>query len=204
MFTGIITDIGEITSVKGNRMTLGCGFAANSIALGASIACDGCCLTATDIKTKPGDGCFFSVDVSNETLEHTTLGQWRAGRRVNLERSLTLRDELGGHIVAGHVDAVTSIISRVEDDACVRFMLDVPDKLAHLVAKKGSVALDGVSLTVNEIDGTRVSVNIVPHTLEHTTWGTRAEGEMVNLEVDLLARYVARISDVLNEKQSGR
>lgn len=203
MFTGIITDIGEITSIKGNQFTLDCSFDANSIALGASIACDGCCLTATDIEAKPGGGCFFSVDVSNETLEHTTLGQWSAGRRVNLERSLSLRDELGGHIVTGHVDAVAPIISRVQDDACVRFILDIPVKLAHLVAKKGSVALDGVSLTVNEIDGTRASVNIVPHTLEYTTWSSRGEGDMINLEVDLLARYVARISDVLNEKQSG-
>jgi riboflavin synthase len=197
MFTGIITEMGELAAAENGRMTIACGYDAGSIAIGASIACDGCCLTVVDVEPVAGDGCRFSVDVSNETLAHTTLGDWRAGRRVNLERALTLQSELGGHLVMGHVDAVARIAERREDGASTRFTIEGPTEFAHLVAEKGSVALDGVSLTVNEVDGARFGINVVPHTLECTTWSDRREGDAVNLEVDLLARYVARISDVL-------
>lgn len=197
MFTGIVTDVGRVASRDGGRMEIACGYDAATIGIGASIACDGCCLTVTALEPE-GSGCRFSADVSNETLAHTTLGDWRTGRAVNLERALTLRDELGGHIVTGHVDAVAVIAGREPDGDSVRFRVDCPRELAHLVAAKGSVALDGVSLTVNDVEGPRFGVNIVPHTLAHTAWGEKREGDRVNLEVDLLARYVARMQNVRN------
>lgn len=197
MFTGLITDVGRVASRDGGRMTLACAYDAASIAVGASIACDGCCLTVTRVDEAP-NGSRFHVDISNETLAHTTLGRWSEGRNVNLERALTLQQELGGHIVTGHVDAVAVIAERRSDGESVRFAIDCPNELAHLVAAKGSIALDGVSLTVNEVDGARFGVNIVPHTLAHTTWGEKRDGDKVNLEVDLLARYVARMQDVRN------
>jgi riboflavin synthase len=199
MFTGIITDIGELVAVESGQMQIAAAYDPDSITLGASIACDGCCLTVTSVEAADG-GCRFGVDVSNETLARTTLGKWKPGRRVNLERALTLQHELGGHIVTGHVDAVAIIADRKEDGDSVRFSIDCPQELAHLVAEKGSVALDGVSLTVNEVEGTRFGVNLVPHTLRATTWSARRKGDKVNLEVDLLARYVARISNVLHRE----
>ncbi|RME98693.1 MAG: riboflavin synthase, partial [Alphaproteobacteria bacterium] len=152
------------------------------------------CLTVT-AREAAGAGALFSIDVSNETLAHTTLGAWQEGDRVNLERSLHLGDEMGGHIVTGHVDAVTTIEDSEADGDSRRFRIALPAHLAHLVATKGSVALDGVSLTVNDVDKQTFGVNIVPHTLQHTTWGLKRRGDRVNLEVDLLARYVARITE---------
>jgi riboflavin synthase len=195
MFTGIITDVGTIAEVDKGRMAITCSYDPSTIAIGASIACDGCCLTVTDIERADGSGCCFKVDVSNETLSRTTLGDWSTGRRLNLERALTLQDELGGHMVSGHVDAVASVLDKQADGASTRFTIECPDDLACFIAKKGSVALDGMSLTVNEVEGSRFAVNLVPHTLGNTTWGEIEPGARINLEVDQLARYVARIME---------
>ena len=196
MFTGLITDVGTVQACDGGRFEIACSYPADEIAIGASIACDGCCLTATRIAPGPqGNGAVFSVDVSNETLSLTTLGAWRPGRRINLERSLKLGDEMGGHLVTGHVDGLAQITDRSVDGDSVRFTLEAPAELAPYIAKKGSVALDGTSLTVNDVDGVRLYVNLIPHSLSVTTWGERAQGDQVNLEVDLLARYVARIGE---------
>lgn len=196
MFTGLVTDIGTLRHAESGRFELGCGYALDQDAIGASIACDGCCLTVVEVQ--PGEGEFhsaFSVDVSNETLSKTTLGRWCAGRKINLERSLTPTSELGGHIVTGHVDGIAEIVSLEPDGDSMRFEIEVPDHLARFIAPKGSVALNGVSLTVNDVDGSRFGVNLIPHTLQVTTWGELAAGDRINLEVDLLARYVARITE---------
>ncbi len=142
-----------------------------------------------------GNGALVAVEASNETLARTTLGDWQVGRRINLERALAFGDELGGHLVTGHVDGRAKILAREPDGDSVRFVLESPKALSPFIAAKGSVALDGVSLTVNEVDGTRFGVNIIPYTLAHTTWGDRRPGDLVNLEVDLLARYVARLRE---------
>ena len=195
MFTGLITDIGQVHAAKGGAIDIACGYELGKDAIGASIACDGCCLTITSTKPGPdGSKSMFSVDVSNETMEHTTLGSWVPGRRINLERSLTPSSELGGHIVTGHVDAAARIVERARDGASVRFTIEVDKSLEKFIAPKGSIALNGVSLTVNEVEGNRFGINLIPHTLEATSWGALAAGDEVNLEVDLLARYVARIS----------
>lgn len=195
MFTGIITDIGQVHSAEGGIFDIACHFELADDSIGASIACDGCCLTVTG--TKPGPDGFkslFRVDVSNETLEHTTLGSWVPGRKINLERSLTPASEIGGHIVTGHVDAAAKITSRSIDGESVRFTINVDERLARFIAPKGSVALNGVSLTINEIEGNQFGINLIPHTLEVTNWGHAEIGDEINLEVDLLARYVARIN----------
>ncbi len=192
MFTGIISDLGTVAVRDGGRFTIRCGYAAESIALGASIACDGTCLTAVEVAPDAG-GSGFVVDVSNETLGKTTLDEWQRGRRVNLERALRAGDELGGHLVAGHVDGVGRIVDMRADGDSRRFTVEAPVELARYIASKGSVALDGISLTVNEVVGNRFGVNIIPHTLTHTTLGARKPGDRVNLEVDLIARYVARL-----------
>jgi len=192
VFTGLVSDVGEVVAREGGRFTIRSGYAAASIALGASIAHDGCCLTALGMRAE-GDGSIYELDVSNETLCKTTLGSWTAGRRVNLERSLKAGDELGGHIVMGHVDGVARILDIREDGQSRRFTLEAPPELARFIAPKGSVALDGTSLTVNEVEGGRFGVNLIPHTLSVTTWGTRKTGDRVNLEIDPLARYVARL-----------
>jgi riboflavin synthase len=194
MFTGIISDIGEVAAREGGRFTIRCGYAAESIAIGASIACDGACLTATTVAAA-GKGCTFTVDVSNETLARTTLGDWQPGRRLNLERALKAGDELGGHIVSGHVDGVGRIADSRPDGQSRRFTIEVPADLAPYVASKGSVALDGISLTVNEVAENSFGINIIPHTLTHTTLGAKKPGDKVNLEVDLFARYVARLME---------
>src|SRR6476659_4394014 len=154
MFTGIITDIGELADRAGGSLTIRCSYAADSIAIGASISCDGACLTATEV-APAGSGSLFKVDVSNETLSKTTLGDWRPGQRINLERALKAGDELGGHIVAGHIDGVARIVSIRSDGDSRRFTIEVPADLARYIAPKGSVALDAISLTVNEVDGAR-------------------------------------------------
>ncbi len=168
---------------------------AASIAIGASIACDGCCLTATRIEPDGTGASLFDVEASNETLARTTLGRWTIGSRVNLERSLALGDELGGHLVTGHIDGVAEILAVEADGTSKRFEIACPEALAAFVAAKGSVALDGTSLTVNAVRGNRFTVNIIPHTLEVTTWGQKRAGDQLNMEVDLIARYVARLSE---------
>ena len=193
MFTGIITDLGRVRAVEraasgDTRLIFSTRYDTSRIALGASIACSGACLTVTE----HGPG-WFAVEVSGETLSRTTLGSWRPGRAVNLEQSLKLGDEVGGHLVSGHVDGVARI-ERIEPaGGSLRFVIDVPVELARFIAAKGSVALDGVSLTVNEVNGTAFGVNIIDHTRRATTFGEVKPGDRVNLEVDLLARYVARL-----------
>ncbi len=192
MFTGIITDIGEVAAREGGRYTIRSSYEGAGIALGASIACDGVCLTVTSVKADP-EGSVFTVDVSNETQSKSTLGSWRPGRRINLERALKAGDELGGHIVSGHVDGLAKIVDIQDDGESKRFTFEAPEHLAMYVAPKGSVALDGTSLTVNEVSGTRFGVNIIPHTLTMTTWSTKKTGDLINLEVDQFARYMARM-----------
>ncbi len=194
MFTGIISDIGEVTAREGGRFTIACTYAAGSIAIGASIACDGACLTATRVVSAER-GCLFDVDVSNETLDRTTLGGWKPGTGINLERALKAGDELGGHLVSGHVDGLATIVEIRPDGGSRRITLHVPDGLARYVAPKGSVTLDGISLTVNEVVGNRFGINVIPHTLTHTTLGAKKPGGSLNFEVDLLARYVARLME---------
>ncbi len=197
MFTGIITDIGEVTAVVAGdqtgdqRFTIATRFDMDNVDLGASIACSGCCLTVTSKGKANGRG-WFTVDVSGESLSKTTLGTWTVGRRINLERSLKFGDELGGHLVYGHVDGVARIGSITPEGGSLRYVFDAPPALKAFIASKGSVAIDGVSLTVNEVDGARFGVNIIPHTQRETTFGTARAGDPVNLEVDMLARYVAR------------
>lgn len=272
MFTGIVSGVGTLQARHGARLSIACRFKRSSLEEGASIACDGCCLTITRVwkgfELGKGESGFeppieprsqrrwileickragitptvfarkakltpstvnrfvnersgaqkglgsttlnklktaalslfnqddaFEVQVSNETLARTTLGAWQEGRRINLERALGLGDELGGHLVTGHIDGRTRIIARDPDGESARFVLESPPEFAPFIAAKGSVALDGVSLTVNEVDGTRFGVNIIPYTLAHTTWQDLGPGDLVNLEVDLLARYVARLRE---------
>jgi len=193
MFTGIITDVGRVAAIDArgdSRFTLETGLDLSDVAMGASIACNGVCLTV--IEWSQGR---FVVDVSAETLSKTTLGAWQGGTRVNLERSLQLGAELGGHLVYGHVDGVARIVSVRPDGDSQRWPFEAPRDLARFIAPKGSVALDGVSLTVNEVDGSRFGVNIIPHTQAVTTWGGMAAGQRVNIEIDMLARYVARLAE---------
>jgi riboflavin synthase len=199
MFTGIVTDIGEVLSVKARaddlrRLKIACGYARAGIADGASIACSGACLTV--VGTGEEDGrTWFAADAGAETLRLTTAGGWRHGTRLNLERALKIGDELGGHLVSGHVDGLAELIAREDLTDMARLVFRAPAPLARFIAPKGSVALDGVSLTVNEVEGTSFGVNIIPYTLTHTTWQDRQPGDLVNLEVDLLARYVARLRE---------
>ncbi len=191
MFTGIVTDLGVVKRVargEGLALTIATRYDTSLIAIGASIACSGACLTV--VAKEPG---VFSVEVSGETLLRTTLGDWREGTPVNLERPLKLGDELGGHIVLGHVDAVARILERREEKETVRFRFEAPQDLSRFIAEKGSVALDGVSLTVNEAEGCRFGVAIIPHTLANTNFGQAVVGQRMNLEIDPIARYLARL-----------
>src|SRR5258708_27270444 len=191
MFSGIITDLGEIRAVEpggDTRIVIGTSYPMAEVAIGASIACSGACLTVVD---KGAD--WFAAMVSAETMARTTLATWRSGTKVNLERALRLGDEFGGHIVLGHVDGVARIIERQPQGDSLRFSFAAPPHLARAIAAKGSVALDGVSLTVNEVEGERFGVNIIPHTQSFTSFGTAQIGEGVNIEIDVLARYVARL-----------
>jgi len=197
MFTGLVSDIGEIIAVRERaeglrRLAIACSYPRASISEGASIACAGVCLTVVEI-AEQGGRTSFAVDAAAETLKLTTVGRWQAGRRINLERALKLGDELGGHLVAGHVDGVAVVTARDELTDMLRLELRVPAGLARFVAAKGSVALDGVSLTINEVAGDTFSVLIIPHTLKVTTLGGLAQGAEVNIEVDLMARYAARL-----------
>ncbi len=191
MFTGIITDLGRVRAVRQGAMTrleIATKYSAETIAIGASIACSGACLSVVE----RGAG-WFAVETSAETLSKTTLGDWRVGSAVNLERPLKIGDELGGHLVLGHVDGVGTLAERRPDGGSVRMTFESPAELARFIAPKGSVAIDGVSLTVNEVAGARFGVNIIPITLRETNLGELAVGARVNLEIDLLARYVARL-----------
>lgn len=194
MFTGIVTDIGKVAFRDGQRLGISSRYQSSTIAPGASIACDGCCLTVVRLRNGDDGGPFFEVDVSNETASHTTLAAWQEGTRINLERSLAFGDELGGHLVTGHIDGTARIVGRRQDGDSVRFEMAAPPNLARYIAQKGAVALNGVSLTVNDVDGVRFDVNLIPYTLRHTTWADRQVGDLVNLEVDLLARYVERLA----------
>ena len=191
MFTGIVTDLGRVRTVSPGAITrfvLDTGFDTAGIAHGASIACNGCCLSVID----KGAG-WFAVEASAETLAVTTLGDWRPGRPVNLERPLKIGDELGGHLVSGHVDGLATVMSRQDLTDMARFTLRVPQPLKRFIAQKGSVALDGVSLTVNEVIDDTFSVLIIPHTLSVTTFGALKAGDAINLEIDVMARYAARL-----------
>jgi riboflavin synthase len=191
MFTGIITDIGHVRAVTpggDTGFTIATAYDTSVVSLGASIACAGVCLTVT----ATGAG-WFAVQASAETLACSTLGRWRVGTRLNLERPLRLGDELGGHILSGHVDAVAEIVGRRPEGDSLRFTVEVPAPFDRAIAAKGSVALDGVSLTVNEVEGRRFGVSIIPHTQAQTTFGSAGPGDRVNLEIDVLARYVARL-----------
>ena len=199
MFTGIVTDIGTIASVTtrpggDKRFRINSAYPAKDLATGCSICCAGACLTVVAFAPR-GAGSWFDMDVSNETLAMTTLGMWQEGTRINLERALGLGAELGGHLMTGHVDGVAEIISRESDGDSERFTFRPPAALAPYIAGKGSVALDGTSLTVNEVGKDRFGVNLIPHTLQVTTWGGRKAGDQINLEIDLLARYVARLME---------
>lgn len=193
MFTGIVTDLGRIRSIEkpdDTRIVIETGYDMSGVDIGASIACSGCCLTVVE----KGDD-WFSVDASQETLNVTNLGAWEVGSLVNLERSLRLGDEMGGHMVSGHVDGAGEVASITPIDGSIKVTFKTPPDIARFIAPKGSVAVNGVSLTVNETDGETFSVNIIPHTQSVTTFQTLKEGEKVNLEVDTLARYVARIME---------
>lgn len=195
MFTGIITDIGEVREVQQRgdlRARIGTSYDTSSIDIGASIACDGVCLTVIELGPD-----WFDVEISAETVSKTNIAStnWPKGRRLNLERALKVGDELGGHIVSGHVDGVAEIIAMKDEGDSTRVTLRAPEELAKFVAPKGSVALNGTSLTVNEVDGTDFGINFIPHTKTATTWGDAKVGDAVNLEIDTLARYVARLQD---------
>lgn len=193
MFTGIITDVGRIQSVEHRgdlRARIGTVYDTARIEIGASIACDGVCLTVVALGAD-----WFDVDISAETLSKTNLSGWAAGRRVNLERALRVGDELGGHIVSGHVDGLAEVVGLRDEGDSTRVTLRAPETLARFIASKGSVALNGTSLTVNEVAGRDFGVNFIPHTKAVTTWGDVAVGDMVNLEIDTLARYVARLAE---------
>ena len=196
MFTGIITDVGKVGKMekKGDaRFVIETAYDPTTIDLGASIACDGCCLTVVE-KGAMNANNWFAVDVSQETLDCTTLGEWREGRSINLERAMKVGEELGGHIVSGHVDGVAEIISIREEGGSKRFTFRAPDDLKKFIAPKGSVTLSGTSLTVNEVEGATFGINIIPHTQDVTIWGTARVGDKINLEIDVLARYVARLT----------
>ena len=196
MFTGIITDVGTVRSIENRgdrRLVIGCGYDLSTVDLGASIACSGACLTVVD----KGDD-WFAVDISHETQSRTVAGQWDEGARLNLERSLRVGDELGGHIVTGHVDAVATVTEAHADGGSVRLILAAPAGIGKTIAAKGSIALDGVSLTVNDVEDigaeTRFTVNLIPHTLEATTLNGIAAGRQLNVEIDILARYLERMT----------
>lgn len=195
MFTGIVTDIGRIKSLarKGDwRCEIASHYDAKTIDLGASILCSGVCLTVV-ARGDEADGAWFAVDVSEETRRATNLSNWNVGSAINLERSLKVGEEIGGHIVLGHVDGTGKIESIAPENASIRYRFSAPARLMPMIAEKGSIAVDGVSLTVNAVGGDWFEVNIIPHTQKLTTFGERKAGDLVNLEIDVLARYVARL-----------
>ncbi|MEO0989506.1 MAG: riboflavin synthase [Pseudomonadota bacterium] len=197
MFTGIVTDIGHVHALEQRgdlKARIGTAYASDSIDIGASIACDGVCLTVIARGTDD-HGNWFDVEISAESVSKTNIRDWKAGHAVNLERALRVGDELGGHIVSGHVDGVAEVVAVVDEGDSTRVQFRAPDDLQRFIAPKGSVALNGTSLTVNEVQGAIFGVNFIPHTKVATTWGQVSEGDFVNLEVDTMARYVARLRD---------
>ena len=199
MFTGIVTDVGTVESVsplkEGIRLRVATAYDPSTIDMGASISHSGICLTVTGLPAEGSNGRWFEVEAWEEALRLTTIGTWREGSRINLERSLKIGDELGGHIVSGHVDGKAEILSVTSEGDATRYRLRAPEHLAKFVAPKGSIALDGTSLTVNAVDGTDFDVLLIRHTLEVTTWGERKAGDFVNFEVDTMARYAARLAE---------
>ena len=193
MFTGIVTDVGRVLDLRQEgdlRARIGCGYDMGTVDIGASIACEGVCLTVID---KGSD--WFDVQISAETVSKTNLSGWAVGKRLNLERALKVGDELGGHIVSGHVDGVARVVALRPEGDSLRVTFRAPEDLARFIAPKGSVALNGTSLTVNEVEGATFGINLIPHTKEVTTWGQARVGDLVNLEVDTMARYVARLRE---------
>ncbi|MDI6027654.1 riboflavin synthase [Corticibacterium sp. UT-5YL-CI-8] len=199
MFTGIVSDIGTVASVnpldEGVRLRIQTSYDPSTIDIGASIACAGVCLTVVALPEAGANDRWFEVEAWEEALRLTTASAWSAGRRINLERALKVGDELGGHIVSGHVDGMARIISREIEGEAVRFRIEAPEDLARFVAPKGSIALDGTSLTVNKVDGNVFDVLLIHHSLQVTTWGERGEGDALNMEVDTMARYAARLME---------
>lgn len=196
MFTGIITDVGTVLELEKRgdlRARIGCAYDVDGIEIGASIACDGVCLTVIALGADPQN--WFDVEISAESVSKTNIGAWTVGKRLNLERALKLGDELGGHIVSGHVDGVAVITAMKDEGDSTRITFEAPGALAKFIAPKGSVALNGTSLTVNEVEGCSFGINVIPHTQEVTTWGVAKVGDKVNLEIDTLARYVARLQE---------
>jgi riboflavin synthase len=196
MFTGIVTDQGEILALRQEgdlRARVATHYDVDRLDIGASVSCDGVCLTVIAKGHEPRP--WFEVQASAETLGKTNLSAWAPGKRINLERALKVGDELGGHIVSGHVDGIATVVGLRRDGDSLRVRLRAPDQLARFIAPKGSVALDGISLTVNEVEGSEFGINLIPHTQAVTTWGALQEGQPVNLEVDTMARYVARLQD---------
>lgn len=203
MFTGIVTDIGVVQSVtprdEGVLLRIETNFDPETIDIGASIACAGVCLTVVKLSEAGANTRWFEVEAWEEALRLTTVSDWQQGQRINLERALKVGDELGGHIVSGHVDGMAEIVERRDEGEAVRFVLEAPKELAKFIAPKGSVALDGTSLTVNSVDGAQFDVLLIHHSLSVTTWGERKVGDRVNIEVDTMARYAARLADAAKE-----
>ncbi len=203
MFTGIVTDIGTVARVtpldKGVKLRIETAYDPATIDIGASISCSGVCLTVVTLPDRGANERWFEVEAWEEALRLTTASGWGAGTRINLERALKIGDELGGHIVSGHVDGVAEIVARQDEGEAVRFALEVPAPLARFIAPKGSVALDGTSLTVNKVERTRFDVLLIHHSLAVTTWGERKAGDRVNLEADTMARYAARLAEAAGE-----
>ncbi len=203
MFTGIVTDIGTVQSVtprdEGVLLRIETNYEPATIDIGASIACSGVCLTVVKLPEEGANTRWFEVEAWEEALRLTTVADWQSGQRINLERALKVGDELGGHIVSGHVDGMAEIVERRDEGEAVRFVLEAPKELAKFIAPKGSVALDGTSLTVNRVEGVRFDVLLIHHSLAVTTWGQRAVGDRVNIEVDTMARYAARLADAAKE-----
>jgi riboflavin synthase len=194
MFTGIVTDVGRVRHIEkrgDTHIVISTNYDLSSVDIGASIACSGVCMTVVDKGT--GKDSWFAVTASGETLSKTTIGNWKTGDPVNLERPMRVGDEFGGHIVSGHVDGAAEVRHVAPEGESTRVTFEAPVALSKFIAQKGSIALDGISLTVNEVDGTRFGVNIIPHTAKVTTFGKLKPGSKVNLEIDLMARYVARI-----------
>lgn len=203
MFTGIVTDVATVASAKpldqGVRLRFDTAYDPKTIDIGASISCSGVCLTVVALPENTSNARWFEVEAWEEALRLTTASDWAAGRKVNLERALKIGDELGGHIVSGHVDGMAEIVAREDEGEAVRFRLEAPRELAKFIAPKGSVALDGTSLTVNKVEGTRFDVLLIHHSLQVTTWGECKVGDRVNLEVDTMARYAARLADAARQ-----
>ena len=199
MFTGIVSDLGEIIKLDkvpaGQRVRIKTQYDPDTIELGASIACSGVCHTVIEKGTLDDGSYYFDVESGKETLDLTNAGKWQEGKKLNLERSLQMGDELGGHLVLGHVDGLAEIIEREDHPDSVFFKLRAPSQFARFIAQKGSVGLDGTSLTVNDVEGDDFTIFLIPHTLANTTWGERHVGDTINLEVDMMARYVARLSE---------